>query len=67
MGISYSVGSWLRSDFYGFDSGCGCVLVVERNKIYYFIIVFILFYCNIILFYCVESQNKTTDVGLFVK
>ena len=47
MGISYSVGLWLRSDFYGFDSGCGCVLAVERNKIYYFIIVFILFYCNI--------------------
>ena len=24
-----TVGLWLCSDFYGFDGGCGCVLVVE--------------------------------------
>ena len=26
-------GSWLYSDFYGFDGGCGCMLVVEGNII----------------------------------
>ena len=28
-----TTGLWLGSDFYGFDSGCGCVSVVEGNII----------------------------------
>ena len=36
-------GLWLCGDFYGFDGGCGCMLVVEGNIIllqclYYFIV-----------------------------
>ena len=28
-----TIGLWLCNDFYGFDGGCGGVLVVERNII----------------------------------
>ena len=35
-------GLWLCNDFYGFDGGCGCVGGWMK---YYFIVVFILFYC----------------------